>query len=132
MNQWWEYYSAGPIEVEGGIRARSRRGPIGEQWWSKRFIAVLESHGMTGRLQRGRSYARRGQVIDFSLGPGRVTARVQGSRPAPYRVKLAVLPLTSAQWRAVESRLAARALFRARLLAGSDGLGRLVQRVQWM
>jgi uncharacterized Zn finger protein len=73
---------------------------------------------MSGRLQRGRSYARRGQVLEFSLGTGKVTARVQGSRPQPYNVSLTVLPLTSAQWREVESRLASQALFRARLLAG--------------
>jgi uncharacterized Zn finger protein len=118
VNRWWEYESAGPIPVEGGIKARSQRGAIGEQWWSRRFIAVLESYGMSGRLQRGRSYARRGQVIDFSLAGGQVTARVQGSRPQPYRVSISVRPLTAAQWRAVESRLAGQALFRARLLAG--------------
>jgi uncharacterized Zn finger protein len=118
MNRWWEYESAGPIPVEGGIKARSQRGAIGEQWWSRRFIAVLESYGMSGRLQRGRSYARRGQVIEFSLAGGQVTARVQGSRPQPYRVSISVRPLTAAQWRTVESRLAGQALFRARLLAG--------------
>jgi uncharacterized Zn finger protein len=115
---WPDYPSSGPIAVEGGIKAKSKRGAIGEQWWSRRFIAVLESWGMSGRLQRGRSYARRGQVMEFSLTTGKVTARVQGSRPAPYKVTITVLPLTSAQWRSVESRLAAQALFRARLLAG--------------
>jgi uncharacterized Zn finger protein len=118
MSHWWEYESAGPIPVEGGIKARSKRGAIGEQWWSQRFIAVLDSYGMSGRLQRGRSYARRGQVIEFSLAAGQVSARVQGSRPQPYRVSISVQPLTAAQWRAVESRLAGQALFRARLLAG--------------
>jgi uncharacterized Zn finger protein len=116
--RWWEYEQSGPIAVEGGIKARSKRGAIGEQWWSRRFLAVLESYGMSGRLQRGRSYARRGQVIEFSLGTGKVTARVQGSRPQPYNVSITVLPLTSAQWREVGSRLASQALFRARLLAG--------------
>ena len=115
---WSDYPSSGPIAVEGGIKAKSKRGAIGEQWWSRRFIGVLESWGMSGRLQRGRSYARRGQVMEFSLTTGKVTARVQGSRPAPYKVTITVLPLTSAQWRSVESRLAAQALFRARLLAG--------------
>jgi uncharacterized Zn finger protein len=115
---WSDYPSSGPIAVEGGVKAKSKRGAIGEQWWSRRFIAVLESWGMSGRLQRGRSYARRGQVMEFSLTTGKVTARVQGSRPAPYKVTITVLPLTSAQWRSVESRLAAQALFRARLLAG--------------
>jgi uncharacterized Zn finger protein len=118
MSPWYEWESAGPIEVEGGIKAKSQRGAIGEQWWSKRFIAVLESYGMSGRLQRGRSYARKGQVLEFALAPGKVTARVQGSRPSPYAVSIAVRPLTSAQWTEVESRLATQALFRARLLAG--------------
>jgi uncharacterized Zn finger protein len=110
--------SAGPIPVDGGIKARSKRGAIGEQWWSRRFIAVLESLGMSGRLQRGRSYARKGQVLEFSLTQGKVTARVQGSRPQPYKVTIGVLPLTTSQWREVERRLASQALFRAKLLAG--------------
>jgi uncharacterized Zn finger protein len=112
--------SSGPIAVEGGVKARSKRGAIGEQWWSRRFIAVLESYGagMSGRLQRGKNYARRGQVLEFSLAAGKVAARVQGSRPQPYRVTITVAPLTTVQWQEVESRLAAQALFRARLLAG--------------
>ncbi|HEV2450398.1 MAG TPA: SWIM zinc finger family protein [Streptosporangiaceae bacterium] len=107
-----------PIPVDGGVKARSKRGAIGEQWWSRRFIAVLESLGLSGRLARGRHYARRGQVIAFELTTGYVTAQVQGSRPKPYRVRIRVLPLTAGQWRSVERSLAARALFRARLLAG--------------
>src|SRR5215470_10076761 len=116
--RYFEWSSSGPIAVEGGIKARSKRGSIGEQWWSRRFIAVLESYGMSGRLQRGRSYARKGQVLEFELRQGRVTARVQGSRPQPYKVSIGVLPLTTRQWREVERRLASQALFRAKLLAG--------------
>ena len=118
MSPWYEWESAGPIAVEGGIKAKSKRGAIGEQWWSRRFIAVLDSYGMSSRLQRGRAYARRGQVLEFTLAVGKVTARVQGSRPQPYQVSITVRPLTAAQWRAVEARLAGQALFRARLLAG--------------
>jgi uncharacterized Zn finger protein len=106
------------VRVEGGIRARSRRGAIGEQWWSRRFIDVLESFGMAGRLARGRNYARRGQVLGFEISCGYVTAQVQGSRPNPYRVRIGVMPLTKPQWRKVEQALAARALYRAKLLAG--------------
>jgi uncharacterized Zn finger protein len=114
--EWWD--SGGPLPVDGGIKARSRRGAIGEQWWSRRFIAVLESFGMRGRLTRGRYYARRGQVVEFALSTGVVTAQVQGSRARPYRVRIQVLPLTTPQWRQVEEELAARALYRAKLLAG--------------
>ncbi len=115
---WQDWPPSRPIRVEGGIKARSKRGAIGEQWWSRQFIGVLESYGMSGRLTRGRAYARAGQVLDFNLTQGRVTAQVQGSRARPYQVHLGVLPLTTAQWRRVASALAARALFRAKLLAG--------------
>jgi uncharacterized Zn finger protein len=109
---------ARPVQVEGGIRARSKRGAIGEQWWSRRFIDVLESFGMSGRLARGRNYARRGQVLGFEISCGYVTAQVQGSRPKPYRVRIQITPLTTPQWRRVEQALAGQALFRAKLLAG--------------
>ncbi len=107
-----------PIRVDGGIRARSKRGSIGEQWWSRRFIDVLESFGMASRLTRGRNYARTGQVLGFEISPGSVTAQVQGSRAKPYRVRLQLLPLTAAQWRRAAAALGGQALFRAKLLAG--------------
>jgi uncharacterized Zn finger protein len=110
--------SSRPRKVSGGIKARSKRGPIGEQWWSRRFIDVLESFGLSTRLSRGRNYARSGQVLSLEIGTGHVTAKVQGSRVKPYGVKLTVDPLTTRQWRRVEEALAARAIFRARLLAG--------------
>ena len=120
--RWEEWPPARPIRVDGGIRAKSKRGAIGEQWWSRRFIEVLESYGMSSRLARGRSYARAGQVLDFELSQGKVTARVQGSRPRPYQVRIGVLPLTTAQWRRVLDRLAGQALFLLSLKAGGTGL----------
>jgi uncharacterized Zn finger protein len=117
-NSWRDWGEARPIRVDNGIKAKSKRGAIGEQWWSQRFISVLESYGMSGRLARGRSYARAGQVLDFQLAQGKVTAQVQGSRPRPYQVRIGVLPLTTAQWQRVQDRLASQALFRAKLLAG--------------
>jgi uncharacterized Zn finger protein len=112
------YPPSRPRKAAGGIKARSKRGAIGEQWWSRRFIDVLESLGMQSRLTRGRNYARSGQVLNLDIGTGHVTAQVQGSRVKPYKVILTVDPLTKPQWRRVEQALAARAVFRARLLAG--------------
>jgi len=107
-----------PIAVEGGLQARSRRGPIGETWWSRRFIAVLESFGLGTRLQRGRHYARAGQVLTMDLAPGRVTATVQGSRPRPYAVVIETAVLTPSEWEAAEAVMAGSAVFLAKLLAG--------------
>jgi uncharacterized Zn finger protein len=104
--------------VEGGIAARSKRGAIGETWWSQRFIELLESFGVGSRLARGRNYARRGQVVELEVEPGIVLAKVQGSRYTPYRVRIRGKALTEQQWRRIEKAMAARALPLAKLLAG--------------
>lgn len=107
-----------PIEVDGGIAVRAKRGKIGEQWWSRRFVDVLERVCDGGRLARGRSYARKGQVMDFALAAGRVTARVQGSRPQPYAVTIDIIAFGETQWTELTEALGSRALYRAALLAG--------------
>jgi uncharacterized Zn finger protein len=107
-----------PRKVSGGIKARSTRGTIGESWWSRRFLAVLESFALGTRLTRGRSYARAGQVLSLTVAPGSVTASVQGSRPKPYSVTIGLKPFADSVWLRVEEALAAQALFGAQLLAG--------------
>ena len=115
---WRRERPAAPLPVESGLRARSRRGDIGETWWSQRFIAILESFGFGSRLDRGRNYARRGQVLDLEVRPGVVEARVQGSRVRPYRVRLGVETLDERDWERAERAMAAKAVFAAKLLAG--------------
>ncbi|MFG1757881.1 SWIM zinc finger family protein [Micromonospora echinofusca] len=107
-----------PRRVDGGLRARSTRGAIGQSWWSRRFLEVLESFALGTRLTRGRSYARAGQVIRLDVAPGAVHAEVQGSRAQPYEVSIALPPFPEALWARVEAELAAQAFFSARLLAG--------------
>jgi uncharacterized Zn finger protein len=116
---WQDFPPRAPMRrVEGGIRARSTRGAIGASWWSKRFLAVLESFALGSRLTRGKHYARAGQVVTLRIAPGEVRATVQGSRPKPYTVQIGLHTFGDEVWAAVEERLAARALFSARLLAG--------------
>jgi uncharacterized Zn finger protein len=103
-------------KVEGGIKARSVRGTIGETWWSQRFISVLESLGVGGRLGRGKNYARQGQVLSLDIAPGVVSAVVQGSRDDPYTLTIRFAQVQD--WNPVEEAIAARALFSAQLLAG--------------
>jgi uncharacterized Zn finger protein len=104
--------------VEGGLKARSGRGAIGETWWSRRFLAVLESLAIGSRLARGRSYARKGQVLSLTVAPGEVTASVQGSREEPYEVSVGVARFSAAVWARIEEVLAGQAIYSARLLAG--------------
>ncbi|GAB2859130.1 SWIM zinc finger family protein [Lentzea nigeriaca] len=106
------------IKVDNGLKARSKRGDIGATWWSRRFIDVLESFGMGGRLTRGRNYARQGQVLSLSLSTSMVIALVQGSRPTPYKVRIAIKAFTTPEWQRIEHALAGQALYAAKLLAG--------------
>ena len=107
-----------PRDVKGGIRAGSRRGAFGRSWWARRWIAVIEGLELGGRLGRGRSYARRGQVLSIAIEKGRVEAVVQGSRPKPYQVTLEVETLSAAAWQRVAAALAGEVRFAASLLAG--------------
>jgi uncharacterized Zn finger protein len=96
----------------------AKRKAFGSTWWGGRWVSVLESFGWANRLQRGRTYARTGHVRDLSIAPGKVTAKVAGSRPQPYRVTITLEPLPAREWDAVIAQLAGQAGFAAKLLAG--------------
>ena len=81
-------------------------------------MSVLESFGWSNRLERGRRYARGGQVLDFKLTPGKVTAHVQGSVSTPYSVIIEIKPLTAEAWTKATEEMAQKAIFAAKLLAG--------------
>lgn len=119
MTEWWrDDPPAARRPVDEGLRTQSRRGKIGETWWSTRFLSALEAGSDAGRLARGRSYARSGQAISMSLSAGEVIAVVQGSRRQPYRVRVEIPPYSASEWAAVEKELAGQAIFAAALLAG--------------
>ncbi len=107
-----------PREVKDGIRAQSRSGSFTTSWWGREWLRVLEGFGWDSRLQRGRSYARRGQVTELKLESGRVYGKVQGSDPRPYRVEIRLKPLTDAEWEKAAAELGERPLFLGQLLSG--------------
>lgn len=108
-----------PIRVEGGIQSRNQRGAFASNWWAKRWLSVLDRYGIGSRLQRGRSYARSGQVLNIDVQPGLVTARVQGSRLKPYAVKIQVRALPDKEWERVLDTISEQAIFAAQLLDGT-------------
>ena len=107
-----------PKAVKDGIKARSQRGAFATSWWAQRWIAALERLVDSGRLSRGRSYARKGQVVSIEETKDGIAARVQGSRSSPYKIKIQITPLNDAQWDRVFDALAEQAIFTAQLLAG--------------
>jgi uncharacterized Zn finger protein len=122
MAAYWDGYGhyepSKPIEVKGGIKAKSKRGSFTQSWWAKRWIKILESFNMGARLGRGKSYARKGQVTSIKIEAGLVRAKVQGSKPKPYEVTIKVRTLTGSEWELLAEKLALRPIFAAKLLAG--------------
>ena len=116
---WWrDAEPSRPRKVEGGIQIHSTRGPVARTWWSQRFLSVLESLGVGGRLSRGRSYARAGQIVSLDVDVGGALAQVQGSRPTPYQVRIGVPAFGKAEWATVAQALADDASYAAALLNG--------------
>lgn len=122
MRRWDEQFRdfppSEPRLAKGGIRAQSKRGSFGESWWAKRWLAVLEGFDIASRLQRGRRYARQGQVLSIAIEKGSITAEVQGSRPSPYLVRIQVKALSPAEWKRLAEAVSSQAIFAAKLLAG--------------
>ena len=117
-DRWHNYAESKPRPVDDGIATSKARGAMAESWWSKRFVAVLDDYGLGARMQRGKRYARSGQLLSFEVRPGHLIAQVQGSRATPYLVTVDARPPTEQQWAEVDAALASRVKFAARLLAG--------------
>ena len=73
---------------------------------------------MGSRLSRGRTYARKGQVISLEVQAGEVRAKVQGSRTRPYDVRIGLAAFSQLVWAKAEIALSEQALPSAKLLAG--------------
>jgi uncharacterized Zn finger protein len=95
-----------------------RRSEFASSWWAQRWIRVLEKFGWSARLNRGRAYARHGNVIDLDVQSGLVRAKVQGSRKQPYKVEIGMKPLSQDDWNKVLAQLRKKAIYAARLLSG--------------
>lgn len=112
------YYPYNPArKVKGGIKAQSKRGQLGQSWWAKRWFEVLYSFNLGARLDRGKTYARKGQVINVQIEKGNITANVQGSFQEPYHIEIKLRLITKAGWEQIAQDLVARPVFAAKLLA---------------
>lgn len=96
------------------------RRPFGATWWGKAWLDALEHRARLdpNRLGRGRSYARRGSVLELTVDPGTVRAQVQGSRPTPYDVTVRIRAFDDAEWDGVLDVVAAQVGRVAALLDG--------------
>ncbi|MEO1764153.1 MAG: SWIM zinc finger family protein [Cyanobacteria bacterium J06629_18] len=88
------------------------------EWWSQRWLELLDSYRFKKRLERGRNYARQGNILSIEFANAKVSAKVQGSEPEPYSLSLSLDSFTDEEWGFVVETMSQKAIFSAKLLAG--------------
>ncbi|NWF61110.1 MAG: SWIM zinc finger family protein [Fischerella sp.] len=88
------------------------------EWWSQRWLELLDSYRFKKRLERGRNYARQGNVLSIEFQGAKVLARVQGSESEPYKVSLSLDSFSDEEWGYIVETMSKKAIFAAKLLAG--------------
>ena len=108
---------------------------VNREWWVDRWLELLDSYRFKKRLERGRNYAREGNVLSIDLVDNEVLASVQGSEAQPYQVRLSLEPFkdenreralkmmsqppfSDEDWDCVIKTMSEKAIFTAKLLAG--------------
>jgi uncharacterized Zn finger protein len=93
-------------------------------WWGQKFIAALEAFTDSGRLSRGRSYARGNKVKTFDITDGLVLAEVRGSvnpyfgvyKEPLYITSIEFQPISKAKWAAIIALIGSKASLISRLM----------------
>ncbi|MEB3123743.1 MAG: SWIM zinc finger family protein [Snowella sp.] len=93
-------------------------------WWGKRFIEALEDFTDSGRLGRGRSYARNGKIKEYQIHGGKITAKVRGSvnpyfgvyKEPLYKTTIEIAAIAPGDWSKVIAHLGSKASLISKLL----------------
>ncbi len=103
-----------PVEIAGR--------KIAATFWGNAWCKNLESYSdYSNRLPRGRTYVRRGSVIDLQIEAGRVRSLVSGSDI--YEVDIEIKPLVKRRWTGIKGKCAGQIDSLVELLQGSISKG---------
>lgn len=101
---------------EGNMIERTLK--ISREWWSQRWLDLLDSYRFKKRLERARNYSRQGNVLSIEFHKSKVLAQVKGSEVEPYQVSLSLDIFSDEEWNYVIETMSHKSLFAAKLLAG--------------
>ena len=103
-----------PVEIAGR--------KIAATFWGNAWCKNLESYSdYSNRLPRGRTYVRRGSVIDLQIEAGCVRSLVSGSDI--YEVDIEIKPLVKRRWTGIKGKCAGQIDSLVELLQGSISKG---------
>lgn len=113
---------------------------FGKTWWGQQWLNSLSNIDYENRLDRGRSYAKKGAVTKIAIKENRINAKVAGSRPKPYNVDIILPPFFDPELSDFISQLAKKPTIISKLLnreldesvlAIAENLGLKVFPKQW-
>jgi uncharacterized Zn finger protein len=88
------------------------------EWWSQRWLDLLDSYRFKKRLERARNYYRQGNVLSIEFKGAKFLAWVKGSEAEPYKVSLFLDSFSDEEWGYVIETMSHKSIFAAKLLAG--------------
>lgn len=97
---------------------------MSKTWWGERFLDALAEFTDSGRLQRGRAYAKDHRILAWKITKGVVKADIRGNvnpyfgvyKEPVYKTTVQMRHLSEAQWKKIIAQLSNRATFIAKLL----------------
>lgn len=125
----WERRVPDPPPSQAALEAELGRAPTpvrGEgrrlscTFWGRAWCENLERYrDFANRLPRGRTYLRKGAVVDLAIERGRITALVMGT--SLYRVSVRIAEVRAARWSALRGRCEGQLSSLIELLEGRVG-----------
>ena len=103
--------------ANGAVQATGET--IEQEWWVQRWVDLLNTYRFKKRLERGRIYAREGNILHMEFQKGKVHAKVQGTADEPYKLQISIERFTDEDWDYVVGSIAEKAIYSAKLLAGT-------------
>ena len=83
---FWQYQKRNAPNAAPG----ASRKEYGVTWWGRQWLQAFTDIDYSNRLPRGKTYANKGLAHDLELKGNTISAKVTGSQPRPYRVKISV------------------------------------------
>jgi SNF2 family DNA or RNA helicase/uncharacterized Zn finger protein len=95
----------------------AKRIDYGQTWWGKQWLNALSNIDYSNRLPRGKTYANKGAVMDFSIKNHLISAKVQGSERKPYKQDISLQAFTKKEAEIIIETIAENMVVLAALLS---------------
>lgn len=92
---YYDYYYSRPRRrrprsTKYGIKIRTKKGDIGTSWLADNWTDLMYDSSDGDGFTRGRTYARKGQVLQVDVQKGHVHGVVQGASPSPHQTSIKI------------------------------------------